>query len=63
MKNIYWIFLALVIFSATACGPGEEEKAKMKAEEKSTMDSLFDAANKNMDAMDSTAVKADSTAK
>lgn len=40
--------------SLVACGPSEEEKAKMEAEAKAKMDSLFNAASQSM-TMDTTA--------
>ena len=62
MKKIYLLFFAAGLVSLVACGPSAEEKAKLEAEAKAKMDSLFNVAGENMTA-DTTAAPADTTAK
>ncbi|MEO6901480.1 MAG: hypothetical protein ABI315_00180 [Bacteroidia bacterium] len=49
--------------SIVACGPSAEDKAKMEAESKAKMDSLFNAASQSMTTnVDTTAMPSDSVA-
>ena len=61
MKKVYLMLFAIGMISMVACGPSAADKAKMEAEEKAKMDSIFNAANQNM-AVDSMANHSDSTA-
>ncbi len=60
MKKLFTLLFVAGAMSFVACGPSAEEKAKMEAEAKAKMDSLFNAASQSM-TTDSTAVP-DSTA-
>ena len=46
-KSVTLLFVA-VAMSFAACGPSAEEKAKMEAQAKAKMDSLFNAASQSM---------------
>ncbi len=62
-KLLTVLFVASAMSFVASCGPSAEEKAKMEADAKAKMDSLFNAASSNMaTATDSTAVTPDSTA-
>lgn len=54
MKKVFTLVAVASMFSFVACGPSEEEKAKLEAEAKAKMDSLFNAASQSLTA-DSTA--------
>lgn len=61
MKKLFALLFVAGALSIVACGPSKEEQAKMEADAKAKMDSLFNAASKSVStAMDS--VKKDSTA-
>lgn len=62
MKKVYSVLFAIAMISMVSCGSNQKDKAKMEAEEKTKMDSIFNAANKNMAAADSVH-HTDSTAK
>ncbi|MES2140242.1 MAG: hypothetical protein V4511_11095 [Bacteroidota bacterium] len=56
MKKLFTLLFVAVAMSIVACGPSAEEKAKMEAEAKAKMDSLFNAASQSMTtALDSVA--------
>jgi hypothetical protein len=55
MKKVLSVLFVSALFAFVACGPSEEEKAKMEAEAKAKMDSLFNAASQGVtEATDST---------
>jgi len=61
MKKLFSLLFIAGAMSLVACGPSAEEKAKMEADAKAKMDSLFNAASQSVStAMDS--VKHDSAA-
>ena len=63
MKKLFTVLFVATAMAFVACGPSAEEKAKIEAEAKAKMDSLFNAASQSMTTtMDSTAVPMDSTA-
>lgn len=63
MKKLFTLLFVATAMSFVACGPSAEEKAKMEAEAKAKMDSLFNAASTSVtEAMDSVAATPDSTA-
>lgn len=49
MKKLFALLFVAGTMSIVACGPSEEEKAKMEADAKAKMDSLFNAASQSMD--------------
>ena len=61
MKKLFSLLFVAGALSIMSCGPSAEEQAKMEAEAKAKMDSLFKAASQSMP-MDSVAVKPDSVA-
>jgi hypothetical protein len=66
MKKLFTLLFIAGAMSIVACGPSAADKAKMEAEAKAKMDSLFNAASKSVTtAMDTTAakMKADTTKK
>jgi hypothetical protein len=50
MKKIVTLLFVAVAMSIVACGPSAAEKAKMEAQAKAKMDSLFNAASQSMTA-------------
>lgn len=60
MKKLFTLLFVAGTMCFVACGPSAEEKAKMEADAKAKMDSLFNAASQSM-TMDSTAATPDST--
>lgn len=59
MKKVFTLVAVASMFSFVACGPSEEEKAKLEAEAKAKMDSLFNAASQSLTtAVDSAATPA-----
>lgn len=48
MKKAFTLVAVASMFSLVACGPSEEEKAKLEAEAKAKMDSLFNAASQSI---------------
>lgn len=65
MKKLFALLFVAGTMSIVACGPSAEEKAKMEAEAKAKMDSLFNMASESIEtATDAAAteVPADSTA-
>jgi hypothetical protein len=64
MKKLFTLLFVAGAMSIVACGPSAEEKAKMEAEAKAKMDSLFNSASQSVStAMDSMATAMpDSTA-
>jgi hypothetical protein len=48
MKKLFTLMLVAGGMSLVACGPSAEEKAKMEADAKAKMDSLFNAASQSM---------------
>lgn len=59
MKKVLTLVAVASMFSLVACGPSEEEKAKLEAEAKAKMDSLFNAASQSIStAIDSAATTA-----
>jgi hypothetical protein len=62
MKKLLTLLFIAGAMGIVACGPSAEEKAKMEAESKAKMDSLFNAASQSVStSMDSVATH-DSTA-
>jgi hypothetical protein len=61
MKKVLALLFVATAMTFVACGPSAEEKAKLEADAKAKMDSLFKAASQSMP-MDSVAVKPDSVA-
>lgn len=63
MKKLFTVLFVATAMAFVACGPSAEEKAKIEAEAKAKMDSLFNAASQSVSqAMDSVATTPDSTA-
>ena len=64
MKKLFSLLFVAGALSIMSCGPSAEEAAKMEAEAKAKMDSLFSAASAAVAdvAPDSTATAPDSTA-
>ena len=63
MKKLFTVLFIAGAMSIVACGPSAEEKAKMEAEAKAKMDSLFNSASQSIStALDSVATTLDSTA-
>ena len=65
MKKLFSLLFVAGALSIVSCGPSAEEAAKMEAEAKAKMDSLFNAASAAVTtevAPDSTATAPDSTA-
>ncbi len=65
MKKLFSLLFVAGALSIVSCGPSAEEQAKMEAEAKAKMDSLFNAASAVTTpevAPDSTATAHDSTA-
>lgn len=65
MKKLFSLLFVAGALSIMSCGPSAEEAAKMEAEAKAKMDSLFNAASAAVTtevAPDSTATAPDSTA-
>jgi len=61
MKKLFTLLFVAGAMSIVACGPSAEEKAKMEADAKAKMDSLFNAASQSVTtAMDSMATTMDS---
>ncbi len=58
MKKVLSLLFVAFAMSFVACGPNAEEKAKMEADAKAKMDSLFNAASQSMTEGDSTAAPA-----
>ena len=59
MKKVLSLLFVATAMSFVACGPNAEEKAKMEADAKAKMDSLFNAASQSMtESGDSTATAA-----
>ncbi len=59
MKKVLSLLFVATAMSFVACGPNAEEKAKMEADAKAKMDSLFNAASQSMtEAKDSIAAVA-----
>ena len=48
MKKLFTLLFVAGAMSFVACGPSAEEKAKMEADAKAKMDSLFNAASQSM---------------
>ena len=48
MKNLLPLLFITTAMTVASCGPNAEEKAKMEAEAKFKMDSLFEAASQSM---------------
>ena len=48
MKKVLSLLFIAISMSFVACGPNAEEKARMEAEAKFKMDSLFEAASKSI---------------
>lgn len=48
MKKVLSLLFIAGTMSIVACGPSDEEKAKMEAESTAKMDSLFEAASQSM---------------
>jgi len=65
MKKILSVLFAAGMLSMTACGgPSEADIKKMEEDAKAKMDSIFNAANANMNAVeDSTVAPADTLPK
>jgi hypothetical protein len=63
MKKFFTLMFVAGAMSIVACGPSEEEKAKLEAETKAKMDSIFNAASQSATtpADTTTAAPADST--
>lgn len=60
MKKVLSLLFVATAMSFVACGPNAEEKAKMEADAKAKMDSLFNAASQSMtESADSTAAPAE----
>jgi len=56
MKKLFTVLFVATAMAFVACGPSAEEKAKIEAEAKAKMDSLFNAASQSVSqAMDSVA--------
>jgi len=49
MKKLFALLFVAGTMSIVACGPSAEEKAKMEAEAKAKMDSLFNMASESME--------------
>lgn len=63
MKKVLSLLFVATAMSFVACGPNAEEKAKMEADAKAKMDSLFNAASQSMtEGTDSTAAPAEAPA-
>ena len=65
MKKLFSLLFVAGALSIMSCGPSAEEAAKMEAEAKAKMDSLFNAASAAIPTeapADSTAAATDSTA-
>lgn len=48
MKKLFTLLFVAGAMAFVACGPSAEEKAKMEADAKAKMDSLFNAASQSM---------------
>ena len=55
MKKVVTLLFVAGALSIISCGPSAEEKAKMEAQKKAKMDSLFNAASKSVSAAMDTA--------
>jgi hypothetical protein len=62
MRKLVALLFVAGALSIVSCGPSAEEKAKMEAEAKAKIDSLFNAASQAMPT-DSTAMVPDTAAK
>jgi len=63
MKKLFTVLFVATAMAFVACGPSAEEKAKIEAEAKAKMDSIFNAASQSVNmAMDSVAATPDSVA-
>lgn len=63
MKKVLSLLFVAFAMSFVACGPNAEEKAKMEADAKAKMDSLFNAASQSMtEGTDSTTAPAEAPA-
>jgi hypothetical protein len=50
MKKVFTLVAVASMFSFVACGPSEEEKAKIEEAAKKQMDSIFNAASQSLTA-------------
>ena len=48
MKKVFTLLFVAASLSIISCGPSAEEQAKIEAEAKAKMDSLFNAASQSM---------------
>ncbi len=62
MKKLFALLFVAGTMSIVACGPSAEEKAKMEADAKAKMDSLFNMASQSMETPTETVAPVDSTA-
>lgn len=62
MKKTVSLLLIASAFCVTACGPSEEEKAKLEAAKQATLDSIRDAASQATPEMTDSTATADTTA-
>ena len=63
MTKLFTVLFVATAMAFVACGPSAEEKAKIEAETKAKMDSLFNAASQSVSqSMDSVSTTMDSTA-
>ena len=61
MKKLFTVLFIAGAMSIVACGPSAEEKAKMEANAKAKMDSLFNSASQSIStSLDSVKTKTDS---
>ena len=61
MKKLFTVLFIAGAMSIVACGPSAEEKAKMEANAKAKMDSLFNSASQSIStSLDSVKTKVDS---
>ncbi len=61
MKKVVALLFVAGALSIVSCGPSAEEKAKMEAEAKAKIDSLFNAASKATEVTDTAKTAAPAT--